>query len=287
MTDFAPPWTATQIEGRPVTIVDFTLSGRRRTQWFLLSSDRHHDSIHGDPVMEKRHLDEAVRRGAGIIDNGDLFDAMQGYNDPRACKGALKKELDVTAYSDAMVDEAAKFYKPYAANFIQLNKGNHETAFGKRASTDLTKRLAKELGCICGHYAGFIGFRVRASGNKVTTLWAYYHHGPDKGGQVTKGVLSTARMAAYLANVDVVLTGHSHDEWLMPVNRVKVTPDGDVVRCKQWYVRTPGYKDEWSIGDGWAVEKGMAPKGKGAVWMGVTVDNFMEFRPRLEFTLGG
>ena len=281
----APAWTARQVDGRPVTFVEFTLSADRRTQWFLISSDRHHDSVHGDSAMERRHLDEAVSRGAGIIDNGDLFDAMQGYMDPRSAKEALKPENAKTAYGDSLVEEAAKFYKPYAAHFIQLNKGNHEASFGKRASTDLTRRLAKELGCLCGHYAGFIGFRVKASGGKVHTLWMYYHHGPDKGGQVTKGVISTARMAAYLANADVVVTGHSHDEWLMPVHKVEINREGDIHRFRQCFVRTAGYKDDWSCGDGWAVEKGHAPKGKGAVWMGITVDNFKEFKPRVEFTL--
>ena len=47
-------------------------------QWFLLSSDRHHDNAHTNWAMETRHLDEAVQKNAGILDFGDLFCAMQG-----------------------------------------------------------------------------------------------------------------------------------------------------------------------------------------------------------------
>ena len=52
-------------------------------QWFLLTSDRHHDNPHSDHELQKEHLDEALKRRAGIIDCGDFFCAMQGRWDPR------------------------------------------------------------------------------------------------------------------------------------------------------------------------------------------------------------
>jgi hypothetical protein len=39
------------------------------------------------------------------------------------------------------------------------------------------------------------------------------------------------------------------------------------------HVRSPGYKDEFSEQNGWAVEKGMPPKPKGALWLRFWMDN--------------
>ena len=55
-------------------------------QWFLLSSDRHHDNPKTRQDLEQEHLKEAKERNAGVIDIGDLFCAMQGKYDRRASK---------------------------------------------------------------------------------------------------------------------------------------------------------------------------------------------------------
>ena len=63
---------------RNVHRVDIQSRGKGWEQWFLLSSDRHHDNAHADQKLEKRHLDQARERAAGIIDVGDLFCGLQG-----------------------------------------------------------------------------------------------------------------------------------------------------------------------------------------------------------------
>ena len=62
------------------------------TQRFLLSADRHHDNPHTDQALERRHLEEVLTSGAGIIDLGDLFCAMQGKFDKRSSKNDLRPE---------------------------------------------------------------------------------------------------------------------------------------------------------------------------------------------------
>lgn len=57
-------------------------------QWVLLRSDVHHDNPKCDQKLEKKHLDQAKEYNAIIIDNGDLFCAMQGKYDKRASKDA-------------------------------------------------------------------------------------------------------------------------------------------------------------------------------------------------------
>jgi hypothetical protein len=61
-------------------------------QWVLLRSDVHHDNPKCNQALEKQHLDEAAEYDAPIIDNGDLFCAMQGKWDKRADKAALRPE---------------------------------------------------------------------------------------------------------------------------------------------------------------------------------------------------
>jgi hypothetical protein len=106
--------------------------------WFLLRSDAHHDNPHCDRDLEKKHLDEALECGAGILDCGDLFCAMQGKYDRRACKSSLRPEHQTGEYLDALVNTAADFYQPYAKNWICFGQGNHECV---DAETEvLTKR---------------------------------------------------------------------------------------------------------------------------------------------------
>jgi hypothetical protein len=57
-------------------------------QWVLLRSDVHHDNPKCDQDLERQHLQEALEYDAPIIDNGDLFCAMQGRWDKRADKSA-------------------------------------------------------------------------------------------------------------------------------------------------------------------------------------------------------
>jgi hypothetical protein len=99
---------------------------KKREHWFLLSGDRHHDNPHCNQELEKKHLDEALEREAGIIDIGDLFCAMQGKYDKRSNKSDIRPEHQNGEYLDSLVTTAAKFYEPYAKNIIALGYGNHE-----------------------------------------------------------------------------------------------------------------------------------------------------------------
>jgi len=99
---------------------------KEKTHWFLLRSDAHFDNPHNDRELEKRHLDEALERGAGIIDAGDLFCVMGGKWDPRSNKAGVRPEYQTGDYLDAVVRSAVDFYEPYAKNIVCLGYGNHE-----------------------------------------------------------------------------------------------------------------------------------------------------------------
>lgn len=243
-------------------------------QWVLLSSDRHHDSAHCDHKLELRHLDEAKRRQALVLDFGDLFDAMQGKHDPRQDKSALRKEHLRRAYLDTLVKTAAEFYAPYAPQFGVIALGNHETAVIDRHGTNLVDALVSRLNadhggkCFAGGYGGWIRFLFNVQSTVRSQLRLKYFHGAGGGGPVTRGVIQTNRQAVYLPDADIVVNGHTHDSWLVPIARERLSIHGRQVHDLQHHVRTATYKDEYGDGaGGWHVESGKPPKPLGAVWM--------------------
>jgi len=96
---------------------------------------------------------------------------------------------------------------------------------------------------------------------------------------VTKGVIQTNRRASYIADADVIFTGHVHEEWTVTTMREELTPSGHVYHRRQIHVCGATYKDEYKDGDGgWHVETGKPPKPTGAVWLRFTFDPTLQRR---------
>jgi hypothetical protein len=248
-------------------------------QWVLLRSDVHHDNPKCDQALEKKHLDEAVEFDAPIIDNGDLFCAMQGKWDKRADKNALRPEHQGSNYFDLLVDTAADFYRPYMRQFAVVGRGNHETAITKQHETDLTDRLAsrmRQMGGIveASGYGGWVIFRFcdsqqagKQSANK-DTIRLYHYHGSGGGGPVTRGTIQTNRLAVMTPDAAIVLSGHTHDEWTVTIPRQRISDRGVIYQDEQLHIRCPGYKDAWGDGSGgWEVERMLGPKALGSAWL--------------------
>jgi len=258
---------------RAVVNVDFKLR-TGESQWFLLSSDRHWDNPKSDIALQLKHLNEAKERGAGIIDNGDLFCAMQGKYDPRGTKSDVRPEHSKGDYLDQLVNTGADFFVPFAENFIQIAWGNHETSILKRLETDLTTRLVERINAKAGtqiHKAGFYGWvvlRANVGGNDTQTLRIAWHHGYGGDAPVTKGTIQTNRMSVYLPDADFVMTGHTHNEFQFPISRVRISSKGSVYHDEQLHLKIPSYKEEYRDGhSGWHIERGGPPKPKGALWL--------------------
>ena len=242
-------------------------------QWFLLSSDRHHDNAHCDQDMERRHLDQARERNAGVIDYGDLFCAMQGKWDKRADRGAMREEYQYGPYLDTLVSEAADFYGPYADNFVVIGRGNHETAIYKRHETDLTERLVAVLNdrngsqIQAGGYAGWVRFAFERGKTQRQSVSLHYYHGSGGGGPVTKDMIGANRLQV-AAEADIYCFGHTHDAWHNTIHRIRLDHNGKPVQRQADVVKTPSYKDEYGDGmGGWSVERRMPPKPLGAYWL--------------------
>lgn len=271
MSDTEPRFKVTKTAPTVLT-VNIEVGANQPDQWFLFRSDAHHDNLHCDHAMEKRHLDLALERGAGILDFGDLFCAMQGKWDKRADQDQMRSELTGNKYLDRLVEYNSNFYAPYAKNWILLSPGNHETSITRHHQTDLTERLRERMVASgakhvhTGSYAGWVRFqfcRGRRSVRKVLR----YTHGYGGGGPVTRDVIQSARQAVYLGGADIVVSGHTHDAWEMPIMRERLDHVGQPKLEEMVFLKIPGYKDEFSAGGGWAVERGMPPKPKGAFWV--------------------
>lgn len=266
------PWKLERTGDNVVTVrMDDVGQGWER--WVLLRTDVHHDNPKCDQALEEKHLKQAIERDAMIIDNGDLFCAMQGGWDPRKSKDAIRPEHVRGDYLDALVETAAEFYRPYAKNFAVLGKGNHETAISKRHESDLTKRLAAELvgmgsPVLTSGYGGWVRFLFTVRKTVRMSKNLYHFHGYGGGGPVTRGVIQTNRIGVYTPDADIVFTGHSHDCWIMPVARVRLNEAGVIQHDEQLFLRAAGYKDAWGTGyGGWEVETGKGPKPKSAMWL--------------------
>ena len=251
------------------------------TQWILLRSDAHHDNVNCDRKLERVHLELAKERSALIFDFGDTFCAMQGKYDPRKSMEELRPEDKVVNYLDAIVNHAADDYKPYAPLWTMLGMGNHEGSILDRHNTNLISRLADKMHSngsqvVEGGIGGWVQFFFKWNKTKSTHRNLKYHHGwQATDSPVTKGVIQTSRQGVYLPDADIVVNGHNHNAYLIPQERERINLDGTTKLDTVWFIRTPGYKDEYGDGtSGWANTKQKEPKPRGCVWLQFCCDGY-------------
>lgn len=262
---------------RNVHTVELDASGKTDEWWFLLRGDAHHDNPHSLHDLERKHLDQVRERGGGWIDVGDAFCAMSGRADPRRSPTNIRDEDALAVdYFDSIVRHAAEFYAPYAQNCVVIGRGNHETAILKNQQTDLTERLCERMSTLSGHkvhsggYGGWVRFKAVCGVQKYTLLLKYFH-GSGGAALMSFDTLKVRRAAAVTPDADVVVSGHVHKQWVMPLARERLVLGKEgarVVSDVQWHVRTGTYKDEFDDGfAGFHVEQGRTPEMMGAVWM--------------------
>lgn len=268
------PWKASA-PSKNVTLVKCDTDTYKAGQewWFLLRADVHHDNPKCDQAMEKKHLEQAKDRGAGVLTFGDYFCAMQGKWDKRSSKDSIRPEHQCGNYLDALVREAADFNVPYAANHVLFSDGNHETSIRLRHETDLVERLCATMhdrtGASIQHggYTGFVRFQW-AFGNHRESVTLWYTHGYGGGGPVTKDMIQAHRQRNYIGDADIMVSGHTHDSWTDSHMRVRLNHHHQIEQVRSRYIKLGTYKDAWADGaGGWELEKGHPPKPKGAWWL--------------------
>ena len=248
-----------------VTEIDLGTVRLGEERMICFSSDRHHDSLFALLDLESNHLDQARANNAIILDFGDLFDAMQTRGDPRANYALLKDKYKCAAYLDELVHHAIERYKPYADRFAVLAMGNHETAILDKLGTNLTQRLAKGLGehVQAMPYAGWMTIKARTPNHRVHKVNIYYNHGSGNGGLMSFGTLDVRRMASYLQDADIIVQGHTHDCYVLPLARERLGQK--VERSLTWHVRCPSYLDDFAS-RGWTARTGKPPRVHGCIW---------------------
>lgn len=246
-------------------------------QSFLLASDRHWDNPHSDQEMQRRHLEEMCSRNAYCIDNGDGFCAMQGKYDKRSSKSDLREEHKTGSYLDSLVKTYSDFFQPYANRIILKGKGNHEDSIKQRHETDLMERAigimnSKGATIVSGGFGGFIKFSFfceNPSGPaNYRDVVLHYDHGYGGGGPVTRDMIQHQRRQVYLPDADIIMTGHTHDQWSYWCSRVRLNQKGKIFHDEVLHVKTPTYKEEYINGhSGWHCTTGKPPKPVGAYWL--------------------
>jgi predicted phosphodiesterase len=267
------PYTVEHKGGVVIVRVCVTSPQNDWEQWFLLRSDAHHDSAKCQRDLERQHLDEAVKKNAGVIDAGDVFDAMQGRQDKRGGKAQIRPEYLTGDYFDVIVRDAADFYEPYAHHFILFGQGNHESSVREKNEIDLVSRLVGALNDRTGAhistsgYTGWVQFKFQRHKERTSRNF-WYTHGYGGDSPVTQGMTNAYRERTYIENADVMMSGHSHNSFVFDAVRLRLNSAGVVERRVLWYVHTPTYQDDYGDGrGGWAIRKGMAPKPLGAYWL--------------------
>jgi len=242
----------------------------------LVSSDRHIDSRWSNLSLQKKHLDKAVKYGWPIIDLGDITDAMQGRKDPRSSRLDMLAAIgEDDEYFDSVVDYTTKFLTPYAKHFALIGLGNHETSVIKHNGTNLVKRCVNNLNDLGGNvmhgaYAGWIKLYIEPENGFGTRhgINIRYFHGKGGSAPVTKGVINCSRRGIVYPDADLIISGHTHESFVFPITRSRISKQGTCFKDEQLHVQIPSYKDEL-IGksSGFAVEKEFAPTPEGAYWI--------------------
>ena len=63
-----------------------------------------------------------------------------------------------------------------------------------------------------------------------------------------------------------MVSGHTHDAWVMPVATRSISKYGNIVHGERLHVKIPSAKDLWGT-NSWEDLKGMPPKPLGAYWL--------------------
>jgi hypothetical protein len=256
----------------------------QKDRYFLLISDVHLDSVHCDRVKLKEHLDLALERNAPVFIFGDLLDLMQGKYDPRSNKADLNPKYNTARYIDEVIKDVVEFLTPYKSILAFYSPGNHETSVEKRIEYGIVDKICYQLEMSQGNYSGYIYCRFFAylEGSTKVPLIIGYHHGYGQGGVVTRDSISTNRKAVYQPDCNILISGHTHDRWVIPITRNRISRYGESID-QQWHIKTGTYQNAPIDFNGYAIEKGLAPKSGAGIWMKYTIGSDLKLNYNFQF----
>lgn len=276
------------VENSVITCRDNSLN----SEWHLsvcCMSDIHRDSSKCDETLFRKHLDEAKRRGSIVLIAGDLFDAMQGRDDPRRSVEELQAQYHTSSYFDALVMDTAEFFlKDYKDLHFIFALGNHETSVLTHNSTNLIDRLVYAMNTQGGHalgggYYGWLRFMFSRGNSNRKSKKLYWHHGKGTSAVMSFGTLESRRQASYI-EADIFLNGHNHQGYYVPLKKITLSDSGRQRADTIHFLRTPGYKFsgiEAEQRHGYDIERHPEPTTRGCIFVGFTIDG-KEIGTRIE-----
>lgn len=237
----------------------------------LLLSDVHFDSTKCDRDMLKNHLDKALALKASVYIFGDWFDLMQGMYDPRRSYSSLRPEYKSITYLDDVINDAVEFLEPYREVLAMVGRGNHETNIEKRLSTSPIDRLVGALGggIMAGPYSGWVQLVYSRNANNHGgrhQRMLHFHHGYGGNAPRSKGVLNVDLDQKEWPDADVIVSGHTHQKWHVPMSVERITDRLNTYEDTVHHLKLGSYKklDRFA---GWEVEKGFQQPRLGGWWM--------------------
>ena len=237
----------------------------------LLLSDVHYDSVKCDRDMLKDHLDKALALKASVYIFGDWFDLMQGMYDPRRSYSSLRPEYKSITYLDDVINDAVEFLEPYKEVLAMVGRGNHETNIEKRLSTSPIDRLVGALGggIMAGPYSGWVQLVYSRNANNHGgrhQRMLHFHHGYGGNAPRSKGVLNVDLDQKEWPDADVIVSGHTHQKWHVPMSVERITDRLNTYEDTVHHLKLGSYKklDRFA---GWEVEKGFQQPRLGGWWM--------------------
>ncbi len=237
----------------------------------LFLSDVHFDSTRCDRKMLTRHLDLALERNALVFLNGDWLDLMGGKYDPRnTLPGGLRPEYRGQDYFDLVISDACAFLKPYAHLLTIYAQGNHETNVRKRQHTDPSKRMVHGLqqdgsDIRLGGYSGWVRWQFSYR-TEMRSYKLHYHHGYGGNAQRSKGVLGVDIDNARYPDADLILRGHDHQKWHVPMSVERLSNLMKRHTRSVHHIRCGSYKQLGDGYSGWETEKGFSQPRNGGWW---------------------
>jgi len=237
---------------------------------------------------EKPFLDEVQRACVVFGYRAHISQRMRnGVPDYFALNISKNPTLDVTVskikHTRESFDGRVYCLTTVTGNFMIRRNGKAyltgNSAVLKNASISMIDRLVYTLNIehgghvLQGGYGGWVRINAhRGSYGSRLSVKMKYHHGFGGDAPVTRGVIHTNRQSVYIKDADIIVNGHNHNAYYVPIVSESLTNNGTVIFQTTHHIRTPGYKQEYGDGSkGWAVEKGFVPKPIGGAFVQYTL----------------
>lgn len=261
----------------------------KSTSEFMFISDVHYDNPKCKRKLVHKHLDYALENNIPVFCFGDFFCLMQGKYDPRRSKGDIRPEHNSSNYLDTVFRDTAEKMSKYSKVLKMVSDGNHETAILKNCEVDPLDNFCHLMNVLHNGdvthmgYHGFIRFKFHRNGAAIRTINLYFHHG-KYGGAVTKGVTGVVRHSSAAPEADIIVTGHTHDKWMVEHPRYILKSNGKMVVRPQYHLKCGTFKEEFEKSGGWAVERIAMPKSMGGWIMNVSNLGSKDSEPDIIFS---